>query len=339
MSARVVKYHEAIRLALEEELELDERVVLFGVDMGEAGHVFAAAKGVQQKFGSNRVRDTPISELGMTGCGVGAAMAGLRPIVDLLFLDFVGLAMDQIVNQAAKMRYMSAGAFSVPMTILTLCGAGMNNGPHHSGNVEAWLAAVPGIYVVMPATPADVKGMIKAAVRSDDPVVVIESLALWHQRGPVGGPDDVAELGKAATVRAGRDVTIMSVGRMLYPALEAAEMLSGAGIDAEVIDVRSLQPLDTETLCESVRRTGAAVVVHEAVKPYGVGAEIVAVLHEEVFDYLDAPVARVTPPFTHVPASPQLEAFRIPTAHDVAAAVRAIRLPLASTGVTRGAAP
>jgi pyruvate/2-oxoglutarate/acetoin dehydrogenase E1 component len=329
VSERVVKYHEAIRLALEEELERDERVVLFGVDMGEVGHVFAAAKGVQQKFGSDRVRDTPISELGMTGCGVGAAMAGLRPIVDLLFLDFVGLAMDQIVNQAAKMRYMSAGGFSVPMTILTLCGAGMNNGPHHSGNLEAWLAAVPGLYVLMPATPADVKASIKAAVRADDPVVVIESLALWHRTGPVGGPDDVAELGRAATARPGRDATIISVGRMLYPALEAAEMLAASGIEAEVIDVRSLSPLDTETLCASVQRTGAAVVVHEAVKPYGVGAEIAAVLHEEVFDYLDAPVRRVTPPFTHVPASPKLEELRIPNAHDVVAAVRAVRGPLA----------
>jgi pyruvate/2-oxoglutarate/acetoin dehydrogenase E1 component len=325
MTATTMKYHQAINAALAEEMERDDSVVLFGVDVAAAGGAFAATRDLQHRFGAARVRDTPIAELTSVGAAVGAAMAGLRPVVDIQFLDFVCLAMDQLVNQAAKMRYMTGGAFQVPMTVLAMCGAGRENGPQHSQNLEAWLAHVPGLVVCMPATPADVKSLLKAAVRSDDPVVVIPNLAQWQESGEVGGADDVAELGQAAIVRSGRDLTIISVGRMRGVALQAAEMLTARGLDAEVIDVRTVSPFDADTVCGSVDRTGAAVVVHEAVTPFGVGAEIAAVIQERSFDHLDAPIARVGSPFTIIPASGVLERIRIPDASRVAAAALALR--------------
>jgi pyruvate dehydrogenase E1 component beta subunit len=211
------------------------------------------------------------------------------------------------------------------MTVLAMCGAGMLNGAQHSQNLEAWLCNVPGIVVVMPATPRDMKGLLKAAIRCDDPVVVIPSMALWHATGPVGDADEVGELGRAAVVRAGRDATVVTVGRMLGVALEAAGVLAGEGIEVEVVDVRTVSPLDVDTICASVRRTGAAVVVHEAVVPFGVGAEIAAQIQEGAFDRLDAPVRRVGSPFTHIPVSAALEAVRIPSAASVADAVRSLR--------------
>lgn len=326
MTTSDLKYHQAINAALAEELERDPDVVLFGVDVGAAGGAFAATRGLQARFGEARVRDTPISELASVGAAVGAAMAGLRPIVDIQFLDFVGFAMDPISNQAAKMRYMTNGAFGVPMTVLAMCGAGRYNGPQHSQNLEAWLASIPGIHVVLPATPADVKALIKAAVRCDDPVVVIPSLALWQELGPVGDADDVGELGRARVVREGTTASVVTVGRMLQVGLAAADILSRRhGLEVEVIDVRSVSPLDSETIVTSVRKTGAAVVVHEAVVPYGVGAEIAACVQEWAFDHLDAPVRRIGSPFTHIPVSKPLEDLRIPDAARVADAVLALR--------------
>lgn len=320
-----MKYYKAISEAIKEEMERDPRVVLFGVDVAREGGVFAQSRGLVDQFGSQRVRDTPISELGMVGAAVGAAMTGLRPIVDILFFDFIALALDQVANQAAKMRYMTAGGFGVPMTLLTVTGAGMNYGPQHSQHLEAWLGHIPGIRVAIPATSGDMKAFIKAAVRSEDPAIVIESLALWHDRGPVGGPDDIARFGEAAVVRSGHDISIISVGRMLSIALEGAQKLSEAGIEGEVVDVRSISPLDHDTICESVQKTHAAIVVHEAVVPFGVGAEIAAVIQAEVFEHLDAPVIRLGTPFTHIPASARLENIRIPSSESVFESAMSIR--------------
>lgn len=325
MSETQARYFEAINQALREEMIRDERVVLFGTDVAAGGHVFAATRGLYDEFGPQRVRDTPISELGMVGAAVGAAMAGLRPIVDVLFMDFLPLALDQILNQASKIRYMTAGGFQVPMTLLTLCGAGKENGPQHSQNLEAWLGSIPGITVAIPATPRDVKASMKSAIRSEDPAIVIQSLALWHSRGPVGGPDELDDVGKATVARTGLDVTIVSVGRMLDVALEAAAELAKQGVDSEVIDLRYVSPLDVDTLVRSVRQTGAALVLYEAVEQYGVGAEVVAVLQAEAFDYLDAPVLRVASPFTHIPASAALEKLRIPSVERVVSAAHALR--------------
>lgn len=314
-----LKYWQAINKALAEELERDESVCVFGEDVGGAGGPFGATMRLQERFGDWRVRDTPISEAAMIGTAVGAALAGLRPIAEIMFLDFITLAMDQLVNQAAKATYMSDGRFRLPLVVRTLCGAHRNSGPQHSQSLESWVAAVPGLKVVWGSTPADARGLLKAAVRDHDPVIVIESSALWGQRGEV--PDDpghIVPIGTAATRRSGRDITMVSWGGAMPRTLAAADLLAQRGVDAEVIDLRSLLPIDSRSVLESVRRTGRLAVVHDATGPCGVGAEIAALAAEQAFSCLKSPVLRIAPPFAPVPFPAQLEAAYYPQAESIA---------------------
>lgn len=313
-----VKYWKAVNAALHEEMERDERVCLWGEDVGTAGGAFAASTGLQERFGGLRVRDTPISEEIIVGAAAGAAMAGLRPVVEVMFLDFIALAMDQLVNQAAKMRYMSAGALSVPMVVRCLVGSGRGAGPQHGQNLEAWLAHVPGLKVVWPSTPADAKGLLKAAIRDDDPVVVIENLALWGSRGEVPDGDHVTPIGSAVVRREGTDATLVSWGSCAHRCMAAAETLAHRGVSVEVVELRSLNPIDTTTVLASLERTGRLVVAHDAVAPLGVGAELAALAAGRGFAFLRAPVVRVTPPFAPVPFPNDLERAYFPQAEAIA---------------------
>jgi pyruvate/2-oxoglutarate/acetoin dehydrogenase E1 component len=318
-----IKYWKAINEAIAEEMERDPSVVLVGEDVGKAGGTYIATKGLYDRFGANRVRDTPISEAILIGLGTGAAMTGLRPIVEIMFFDFLTLAFDQLVNHAAKVSSVSAGEFSVPMVVRTMCGAGKNTGPQHGQSLEAWLAHVPGIKVVWPSNPADMKGLLKAAVRDPNPVVVIESLALWASKGEVPEGDDVVPIGKARVASAGDDATVVCWGAAVPRALAAAELLEREhGISAEVLDLRSLSPLDEEAILGSVARTGRLVIVHDAVGRFGAGAEIAALVASDGFATLRGPVRRVTAPFAPVPFPPDLERAYFPQVDDVVEAVR-----------------
>jgi acetoin:2,6-dichlorophenolindophenol oxidoreductase subunit beta len=320
-----LKMWQAVNTALAEELERDPRVVVFGEDVGKPGGPFGASRGLRDSFGETRVRDTPISEAAITSVAVGAAMTGLRPVVEIMFFDFVTLAMDALVNQAAKMRYMSGGKLSVPMTVLTFAGSGRGSGPQHSQSLEAWLAHVPGLTVVYPSNPADAKGLLKAAIRSDDPVVFVESSRLWTVRGDVPEtPDHVVPLGKAVVARPGSDVTLVSWGWAAARTIEAAALLADTGIDAEVLDLRTISPLDEAAILESVGRTGRLVVVHDAAGPFGPGAEIAALVAEHAFDALRAPVARVAAPFAPAPFAKGLEHAYYPTPERIASVARAV---------------
>jgi pyruvate dehydrogenase E1 component beta subunit len=321
---RELKYWQAINEALFEEMGRDERVTLAGEDVAQPGGPFGASRGLLEKFGPWRLKDTPISEAAIAGLAVGAALAGLRPVVEIMFVDFMALAMDQIVNQAAKTRYMSGGRLSLPMTIRMLCGAGRNNGPQHSQSLEAWLCHVPGLKVVWPSTPAEAKGLLKSAIRDDDPVIVIDSLSLWTSRGPVPDGDHLTPIGKADVKRAGADITIAAVGSMVHRALSAAERLAAQDIDAEVLDLRTLSPLDRDAILRSVAKTHRLVIAHDAVKPFGFGAEIAAMVAEEALEDLDARPKRVTPPYTPVPFSPSLENAYYPQVEAIEAAVKSV---------------
>lgn len=306
---------DAIRQALHDELAADPSVVLLGEDV-TVGGPFGATKGLQEAFGTARVRDTPISEAAIMGLATGAAASGLRPVVEIMFMDFATLALDQLVNHAAKLRFMSGGALTVPLTVRMQAGAQGAFGAHHSQSLEAWLAHVPGLRVVAASTPQDAYGLLRAAVRDPDPVVVIEHRALYWQKGSVEtGEGGMVPIGEAAVRRAGRDVTIVAWSRMATTALAAAELLAAQGVDAEVIDLRSLQPMDTATVLASVARTGRAVVAHEAVGFAGLGAEVAATIAERAFGRLLAPVERVAAPFVPVPAAPALERAFVPDAH------------------------
>jgi pyruvate/2-oxoglutarate/acetoin dehydrogenase E1 component len=321
---RELKYWQAVNEALTEEMARDDTVTLAGEDVAAPGGPFGASRGLLEKFGPWRVKDTPISELTIAGLGVGAALAGLRPIVEIMFFDFVSLAMDQIVNQAAKFSYMSGGRQRVPMTIRTLCGAGRNNGPQHSQSLEAWIGHVPGLKLVWPSTPADAKGLLKAAVRDDNPVIIVDSLSLWNSKGPVPEGDYVTPIGKADVKRRGTDATVVAIGSMVHRALDAAEHLSADGIELEVVDLRSISPLDHDTILESVAKTHRLVIAHDAVKPFGFGAEIAAMVAEDAFEHLAAPIKRVAAPFAPVPFSPSLEQAYFPQADAIEAAVRSV---------------
>ncbi|MQA84274.1 MAG: alpha-ketoacid dehydrogenase subunit beta [Streptosporangiales bacterium] len=317
-----LKYWQAINQAMAEELERDPATCLLGEDVGAAGGAFGASAKLQERFGEWRVRDTPISEATIVGAALGASMSGLRPIVEVMFFDFMAVAMDQVVNQAAKISFMSAGKYHAPMVVRTMAGTGRGTGPQHGQNLEGWLAHVPGLKVVWASEPADAKGLLKSAIRDDDPVVVIESLALWSRRGEVPeDPDHLVPIGRAAIRRAGRDVTVVSWGAAVHRALAAAAELEPE-VDVEVVDLRSLSPLDREGLFASVEKTGRLVVVHEAVGSFGPGAEIASLAADECFDALRAPVRRVTPPFAPVPFPPQLEKAYFPQVTDIVAAVR-----------------
>jgi acetoin:2,6-dichlorophenolindophenol oxidoreductase subunit beta len=299
-------YLEAIRTGLQEEMSLDSSVYLFGEDVALGGP-FGVTTGLAEAFGKNRVVNTPISEGTVMGLAIGAAAAGLRPVVEIMFIDFITLAMDQLVNHAAKLYYMSGGQLKIPLTVRVQCGISGNMGAHHSQSLESWLAHVPGLKVLMPSNPADAKGLLKAAIRDDNPVVSIEHRGLYWTRGEVPDGDHIVPIGKAAVAREGDQLTIVASAKMLAATLEAAEELSSGDISVEVIDPRTLSPLDVETIVSSVKKTSRLIIVHEAVEQGGIGAEIAAQVQKEAFYYLDSPVARVAAPFAPVPASPTLE--------------------------------
>lgn len=292
-------------------MERDPSVCIVGEDVAYGGP-FGATKDLEEQFGSLRVRNTPISEAGFVGAALGAAMTGMRPVVEVMFFDFVTLVMDQLVNQAAKISYMSGGKFQAPMVIRTLSGAGRGTGPQHGQNLEGWLGHVPGLKVVWSSTPEDAKGLLKSAIRDDDPVVVVESLGLWGQRGEVPDEDRLVPIGLGAIRREGEDATVVAWGSTVRRALEAAEQLSEEGIEAEVLDLRTLSPIDEALILSSLRKTGRLVIVHDAVAPFGPGAEVATIAASAGFGSLKAPVTRVAPPFAPVPLTPNLEQAYFP---------------------------
>lgn len=308
--------------AIREEMERDRRVVLIGEDVAAAGGAFGGSRGLLDAFGPLRVRDTPISEEIIVGLGVGAAMTGQRPIVEVMFMDFLGLCLDQIFNQAAKMHYIYNGAFTVPLVIRTAAAVEMGIGPHHSQLLEAWVGHVPGLKVVMPATPRDAKGLMKSAIRDDNPVVFIEHLALHRSKEEIEDGEILIPIGKADVKRAGRDVTVVASGLMVARALEAGEALARDGIEIEVIDPRTISPLDIETIVASVAKTNRALVVTSSLKPFGFGSEVSAEIMERAFFHLDAPVRRLTPPFTPAPFGKGFDAYLNPSSASIADAVR-----------------
>jgi pyruvate dehydrogenase E1 component beta subunit len=316
----VMAFNEAVRQAM----EADADVFCAGEDIGSFGGVFGTFAGLQATFGADRVVDTPISEQAIVGLGVGAAATGLRPIVDLMFMDFVCVAMDQIVNQAAKLKYMFGGKATLPLTITTAGGAGLSAAAQHSQSLEAILCHIPGLKVVYPSNPYDMKGLMTSCIQEDNPTVMVKHKRLLGMTGHVPAEPYAIPLGQAAIARAGRDVTVVAYGRMANEALAAAELLAGEGVDCEVVDPRTLQPLDTATIVESARRTNRVVVVHEAVRFGGLGAEIAAQIQEEAFDFLDAPVARIGAPFSPVPFSPALEQHYVPDAAKIADGIRGV---------------
>jgi len=311
----------AITQAHQEEMERDPSVILIGQDVGAGEGVFGLTRGLFDQFGPTRVLDAPISEEALANMAVGAAINGMRPILEIMFMDFIALTVDALANQAAKTRYLSGGSIGVPMVVRTLAGAGFRIGAHHGQSLESWFTHIPGLKVVHPSNPADTKGLLKAAIRDPDPVLFIETKALLGEKGPPPPPDEVLPLGKASVARAGTDLTIVATGRMVGESLRAAERLAEGGISAEVIDPRTLLPLDTETIVTSVARTGCAVVVHEAPRPSGIGAEIAAVINERCLYELDAPVIRLAGAFSPIPPGPA-EDWLFPDAAQIAATAR-----------------
>jgi pyruvate/2-oxoglutarate/acetoin dehydrogenase E1 component len=319
-------YIKAINATLLEAMRADPRVFILGQDVAEGGP-YTATAGLAEEFGPERVRNTPISESAICGVAIGAAQSGLRPVVEIMFIDFVTLALDQLVNQAAKAHLMSGGQLSVPLVLRTQGGAGQRGAAQHSQSLEAWLTHVPGLKVVMPSRAADAAGLLASAIADPNPVVFVENKTLYFKREEVPDAPEPVPIGRARTVREGRDVTIVALSRLVPEAMAAAERLADEhGIEAEVIDPRTLMPLDLEAIVESVRRTSRLVVAHEAVEHGGFGAEVAAAVQEAAFDYLDAPIARVGAPFTPVPFSPPLEDAYVPGADDVYAAVEAAML-------------
>jgi pyruvate/2-oxoglutarate/acetoin dehydrogenase E1 component len=315
-----IRYIWAINEAIKEEMERDDKVVLIGEDVGTPGGSFGATRGLYDHFGPERIFDTPISEAAITGLAAGAAACGLRPIVEIMFMDFMTICMDGIVNQIAKMRYMFGSQFKVPVVIRTPSGGGLNAGPQHSQSLEAWFAHVPGLKVVMPATPYDVKGLLKSAIRDDNPVVFIEHKALHALKGSIPEKEYLVPIGKADIKKKGTDVTVVAVSKMVHESLKASEILAQDGINIEVIDLLTISPWDRETIFGSVAKTHRLVIAHEAVKNFGVGAEISAAVSEEILDELDAPIMRVGAPFVPIPFS--LEKAYLPNAEQIIAAVK-----------------
>jgi pyruvate dehydrogenase E1 component beta subunit len=315
---------EAVRDAIAEEMRRDPTVFLMGEDVAEAGTPFKVLTGLAGEFGTNRIIDTPISEAGFTGLGVGAAMTGMRPIVDIMFGDFVGLIMDQMVNQAAKVHYMSGGKWKVPMVLRTTLGATRRSAAQHSQSLQAWFAHIPGLKVVMPSTPYDAKGLMKSAIRDDNPVVFYEDKMMFRYKGPVPAEEYTIPLGVADIKRPGDDITIVATSSMVQVALGAAKMLEEADISAEVVDPRTLWPLDEKTIIESVKKTSRAIVVDEGYQRYGVTSEIAAVIAEGAFHYLDGPVKRIGAMHVPIPFSPSLEDATVPSEQQVFDAARAL---------------
>lgn len=316
-------YAEAIRDGMRVEMQRDPNVYIWGEDVGKFGGCFGVTSGLVDEF-PGRVVDTPISETAIVGAAVGAAAAGLRPIAEIMFVDFMGVCMDELFNQAAKMHYMFGGKAKIPMVLRTPCGAGMGAAAQHSQSMEAWFTHIPGIKTVMPSTPADAKGLMASAVRDDNPVMYIEHKRLLGVKGDVPAGDYVIPLGKADIKKEGSDVTIVAWSWMVHKALAAAEALAEEGIQAEVLDPRTLMPLDTESILKSVGKTGRLVIVQEAVKTGGFGGEIAAIVAEEGMDLLDGPIKRVAMPFTPIPFSPVLENYVIPSEEKIIAAVKSL---------------
>jgi 2-oxoisovalerate dehydrogenase E1 component len=317
----VFRTMDAIHEALDHELAADDGVFLAGIDVGAGGNVFGLTRGLAAKY-PGRVRDTPISESAVVGVGVGAAMAGLRPVVELMYFDFIGVCLDQLMNQAAKLRFMTGGAVSLPLVVRTQFGAGKSSGSQHSQSLEALLAHIPGLTVVMPSTPADTYGLLRAAIRDPNPVVFVENRLLYGRNGPRPDPGHLIPLGRAAIRREGTDVTLVSYSKLVHDCAAVAEQLAAEGISVEVIDLRTIAPLDTEAVLRSVAKTGRLVVAHQAVEQFGVGAELAAVVAQEGFWTLDAPVIRVGAAATPAPYAPSLERVWLPDQERIAAAVR-----------------
>jgi pyruvate/2-oxoglutarate/acetoin dehydrogenase E1 component len=314
---REITFAEAVREALAEEMRRDSRVFILGEDVAEAGTPFKVLSGLVEEFGTKRVVDTPISEAGFTGLAVGAAMTGLRPVVDIMFGDFITLTMDQMANQAAKVHYMSGGKWRVPMVMRTTRGAARRSAAQHSQSLHAWFSHVPGLKVVLPSTPYDAKGLLKTAIRDENPVVFFEDKMMFKMKGPVPAEEYTIPLGVADVKREGDDITLVATSSMVQVALGAAGLLAEIGVSAEVIDPRTTWPLDEKTLIESVKKTSRAIVIDEGYGRYGVTAEIAAVIAEGAFHYLDAPVKRMGAMHVPIPFSPPLEDVTVPTERSV----------------------
>ena len=324
MTLKEIRYIRAITEALREEMARDENVFIIGVDVGAGGGAFSATRGLLQEFGERRVKDAPISESAFVGLAFGAAITGLRPIVEVMFMDFLTVCMDQIANEIAKARYMFGRQFKVPLTIRTPAGAVGSAGPQHSQCLEAWFAHIPGLKVVMPSTVHDVKGLLKSSIRDDNPVLFIEHKRLYALKEEIPEEEYTIPLGQADIKREGSDVTVVATARMVYEAMTAADKLAADGISIEIVDPRTISPLDKGTILNSVKKTGKVVVAQEAVKTGGVGSEIAAIIAEEALDYLDAPIKRIGAPFTPIPFSKLLEEFYLPSSEDIIRTVKEI---------------
>lgn len=319
---REITYKEAIREAMNEEMRRDENIIFIGEDIGIYGGAFGVSVGMVEEFGEERVKDTPISEAGISGVGVGAALTGLRPIVELMFMDFSTIAMDAIANQAAKVRYMFGGKAKVPMVLRTPAGSGTGAAAQHSQSLEAWFCHVPGLKVVAPSTPYDAKGLLKSAIRDDNPVIFVEQKLLYKTKGPVPEEEYMIPLGKAQVKKEGNHVTIVTYGRMLSRVMDVVDEVEKEGISVEVVDPMTLRPLDMDTIEKSVIKTGRVIIVNEAVKTGGYGGEISSRLAEgEAFDYLDAPILRLAGKEVPIPYNPILEAAVIPSEDDIKDAI------------------
>jgi pyruvate dehydrogenase E1 component beta subunit len=319
-----LRYNHAINRALADAMAADPTVILFGEDVAGAGGVYGATRGLRDRFGPARVRDTPISEAAIVGMAVGAALSGLRPVVEISFIDFMTFALDPVVNQAAKIRTMFGNQTGVPMVLRTQHGGGAGSGPQHAQCLEAWFAHVPGLKLVCPADPASAYGLLRAAIDDPDPVIVVEHKALYGTRVPMPDSLPVLPIGKAATLRPGRDLTIVSYGAALRAVRDAAAALAADGIDTEILDMRSLQPWDEAAVLESLSRTHRLLIVHEAVEAFGIGAEIAARMADIGFDELDAPIVRVGAPFMPSPIARTLERQYLPNAPAILAAARRV---------------
>src|SRR5438874_8799477 len=317
-----LSYREAVRDALSTAMRRDEDGFVMGEDIAEMGGSMGVTQGMLAEFGPERVRNTPISEMALVGAGVGAAMQGMRPVVEVMYEDFLTLATEQLVNQAAKHRYMSGGQLKVPLTIRTQGGAGWSPGAQHAQQLEAWFVHIPGLKVVFPATPTDVRGLLFASIYDDNPVVFFEHRMLYGVKEEVPDELEPIELGKARIHREGEDVTVVAIGPLVHEALEAAEQAEEEGISVEVVDPRTLQPLDEDALVDSVKKTNRCVVAHEAITRMGFGAEVAAVVQYSAFDWLDAPIERVGARFTPLPFAPVMEEWCVPHANDVLEAIR-----------------
>jgi pyruvate/2-oxoglutarate/acetoin dehydrogenase E1 component len=321
---RELTYREAIREALREEMRRDESVFQLGEDIGRYGGTCKVTVGLIDEFGPDRVRDMPLSEAGIVGVALGAALIGMRPVAEIMYLDFTLIAADQIINQVAKTHYMSAGQLKAPLVIRTPQNCGISGAAQHSQSLEALYTHIPGLIVIFPSTPYDAKGLLKSAIRSDDPVLFIECRALYDRKGPVPEDEYLLPIGKADIKRQGKDVTVVAIARNIVQALEAAKILEKEGIDIEVIDPRTMNPLDKDTIINSVKKTNKLVIVHDAWKTGGIGAEIGASVAQDALDYMDAPIKRVATLDTCIPYNPKLEQYVLPKTENIVRAVKEI---------------